>query len=90
MNSQIYRVQNVELHQMYEAFKSKISKELDGTGFTIERSLWHGTDAGSAQLICQNEFNRSFAGKNGMYFLFCFKMLSECYGREQYLDNAVR
>ena len=67
--SQISRVQNKELHQMYEAFKSKVTKELDGSGIPIERQLWHGTDESSVQLICQNEFNRSFAGKNGKFYL---------------------
>ena len=67
--SQISRVQNRELHQMYQAFKSKVTKELESTGISIERQLWHGTDESSVQLICQNEFNRSFAGKNGRFYL---------------------
>ena len=53
---------------MYEAFKSKVSRELRGTNITVERSLWHGTDSDSVQQICENEFNRSYAGKNGQSF----------------------
>ena len=54
---------------MYQAYKSKVTKELESTGILIERQLWHGTDESSVQLICQNEFNRSFAGKNGRFYL---------------------
>ena len=54
---------------MYEAFKSKVTRELGGSGIPVERQLWHGTDEDSVQLICKNEFNRSFAGKNGRFFL---------------------
>ena len=61
-------MQNEELHQMYEAFKSKVTKELGGSGIPVERQLWHGTDESSVHLICQNEFNRSFAGRNGRFF----------------------
>ena len=51
---------------MYEAYKSRVTKDLDGTNIQVERYLWHGTDSGSVQSICRNEFNRTFAGKNGM------------------------
>ena len=51
---------------MYDAWKSRVTKDLAGTNIQVEQHLWHGTDAGSVQSICRNEFNRSFAGKNGM------------------------
>ena len=33
-----------------------------------EKILFHGTDENNINLICQNGFNRSYCGKNGLYF----------------------
>ena len=63
---QITRIQNEPLFTQYQAQKSKVQRDLplDGS-IELERELWHGTSAESVKLICANEFNRSFAGKNG-------------------------
>ena len=50
---------------MYHAWKEKVKKDLRGTSIPVERQLWHGTDAKSVHDICQKQFNRSYAGKNG-------------------------
>ena len=43
--------------------------ELTATSTPVERLLWHGTDKDSAENIYKQEFNRSFAGKNGRLVL---------------------
>lgn len=72
---QLYRIQNKHLFEQYEAQKRRVMEELslsDDQISTIEKRLWHGTDAESARNIYMGEFNRSFAGKNGEHELCWF------------------
>lgn len=64
---QILRIQNEQLYAQYEAQKKKIRNELQTDSVITERSLWHGTDSDTVKNICTNEFNRSYAGRNGKY-----------------------
>ena len=43
----------------------------------IERQLWHGTSPESIDSINTNGFNRSYCGKNGLFFFsdFVLQML---------------
>ena len=45
--------------------KSEVTKALDASSLPGVKSLWHGTDADSLMKICQDKFDRVYAGKNG-------------------------
>ena len=66
----------------YEAQKKKIRNELQTDSVVLERSLWHGTDSETVKNICTNEFNRSFAGRNGEFI----KLLGSQYLNISYLS----
>ena len=62
----IQRIQNRVLYSQYVARK-KFVDDSNSTGHENERMLFHGTAADTCPKINQYGFNRSFAGKNGMY-----------------------
>ena len=45
--------------------KSEVSKALGESSLRGFKYLWHGTDADSLMKICQDKFDRIYAGKNG-------------------------
>uniref|UniRef100_H3AJ92 Poly [ADP-ribose] polymerase n=1 Tax=Latimeria chalumnae TaxID=7897 RepID=H3AJ92_LATCH len=60
----IERVQNTFLHYAYEVRKKALEKK-NGPGEAKERTVFHGTSVESCKAICQNGFDRSYAGKHG-------------------------
>ena len=62
----IQRIQNRVLYSQYAARK-KFVDDSNPTGHENERMLFHGTAADTCPKVNQQGFNRSFAGKNGMY-----------------------
>ena len=66
---QIYRIQNEHLYRQYQSQKERVKLEVRDS-FVAERTLWHGSDSNTVSQICKSEFNRSFAGRNGMYGQF--------------------
>ncbi|XP_040887490.1 protein mono-ADP-ribosyltransferase PARP14-like [Toxotes jaculatrix] len=70
----IERLQNVHLHQAYEAQKKHISDKNVQEGGAGEKLLYHGTTQDNCDSIMKTGFNRSFAGQNataygqGTYF----------------------
>jgi poly [ADP-ribose] polymerase 10/14/15 len=64
MSEQIERIQNVNLYGGY-AVKKKEMTSLCAPGTTVERQLYHGTEASVLDSINTNGFNRSYCGKNG-------------------------
>lgn len=55
------------LHQQYEA-KLKLLEKQNPTGCINERKLWHGTANEAVASINTYGFNRSYCGKNGIYY----------------------
>ncbi|KAK3597792.1 hypothetical protein CHS0354_006160 [Potamilus streckersoni] len=65
----IERIQNKTLYQQYSAKKKLIETKYKGKpNVTIERKVWHGTPYDSVDGICTHGFNRSYCGKNGVWF----------------------
>ncbi len=64
----IRRIQNPGLYQAYQAKKDSMEKT--STHGSNEMSLFHGTDPNTCDQISHFGFNRSFAGRNGMCYLF--------------------
>lgn len=62
----IERIQNPALWRRYQANK-KIMDEKNGRGGN-EKQLFHGTEASSIPQLNSNGFNRSYAGKNAVYY----------------------
>lgn len=83
-------MQNLELLAQYTVQKQKVKKELDSAGLTVEveRRLWHGTTADRVDKICRNEFNRSFAGKNGQ-ILYRFEILFHRPNKNKHIYSCI-
>ncbi|XP_041529394.1 protein mono-ADP-ribosyltransferase PARP14-like [Microtus oregoni] len=62
----IERIQNPALWKKYQSNK-KIMDEKNGHGRN-EKQLFHGTEASSILHLNSHGFNRSYAGKNAMYY----------------------
>ncbi|XP_075821311.1 protein mono-ADP-ribosyltransferase PARP14-like isoform X6 [Microtus pennsylvanicus] len=62
----IERIQNPALWRRYQSNK-KIMDEKNGHGRN-EKQLFHGTEASSILHLNSHGFNRSYAGKNAMYY----------------------
>ncbi|XP_041642867.1 protein mono-ADP-ribosyltransferase PARP14-like [Cheilinus undulatus] len=79
----IERVQNPTLWQSYQIKKKQLEKKNNHQN--NEKQLFHGTGAGSIDLINEHGFNRSYAGKhaavygNGTYFA-----VDPCYSARGY------
>ncbi|XP_078483880.1 uncharacterized protein LOC100181779 isoform X2 [Ciona intestinalis] len=63
---QIERIQNPTLYKQYEGKREAIVDRVQNS--VIERDLFHGTTEESSNLIINNYFNRSYAGKNATKF----------------------
>jgi len=63
----IERVQNPTLYAQYEARK-RLMDQTNPVGNTNERRLYHGCGPEVVQNIYHGGFNRSFCGKNGMWY----------------------
>ncbi|XP_078381928.1 protein mono-ADP-ribosyltransferase PARP14-like [Oculina patagonica] len=63
--TRIERVQNPFRYRSYMLRKQKMDKDNGGTN---ERQLFHGTTNESTNAINTQGFNRSFCGKNGVFF----------------------
>ena len=59
---QLERVQNERWYKQYEVHREDFRKRLN---VDTEQRLFHGCAAESANAIIEDNFNRSFAGKNG-------------------------
>ena len=70
----ILRLQNPVLYQQYIVRKREMDKH-NPPGHQNERWLFHGTSPDTLDKINTQGFNRSFAGKNGMFIdvklLYC-------------------
>ena len=70
----IQRIQNPVLYQQYMVRKREMDKH-NPPGHQNERWLFHGTSPDTLDKINTQGFNRSFAGKNGMFIdvklLYC-------------------
>ena len=64
---QIERIQNRMLLQQYYA-KLKLLEKQNPPNCTNERMLWHGTANEAVPSINTYGFNRSYCGKNGMFY----------------------
>jgi len=64
----IERIQNPFLHAQYVA-KKKTMHQHNPQNTVNERELFHGCPGDVADKISHHGFNRSFAGKNGMYIV---------------------
>ena len=62
----IERIQNPFLHGQYVARKKTMDQQ-NPSGMMNERELFHGCPGDVVAKISHQGFNRSFAGKNGMY-----------------------
>ncbi|XP_025232354.1 poly [ADP-ribose] polymerase 15 isoform X2 [Theropithecus gelada] len=62
----IERIQNAFLWQSYQVKKRQMDIKNDDTN--NERLLFHGTDADSVPYVNQYGFNRSYAGKNAVFY----------------------
>ncbi|XP_011720412.2 protein mono-ADP-ribosyltransferase PARP15 isoform X3 [Macaca nemestrina] len=62
----IERIQNAFLWQSYQVKKRQMDIKNDDTN--NERLLFHGTDADSVTYVNQHGFNRSYAGKNAVFY----------------------
>ena len=62
----IERIQNPFLHAQYVAKKKTMDQHNPST-IVNEKELFHGCPGDVAEKISHHGFNRSFAGKNGMY-----------------------
>ncbi len=68
----IQRIQNPKLYSLYAQAKEQMDKT-NPLHHQNERQLFHGTDATSAVSINTNGFNRTYAGKHGIYTrMWCY------------------
>ena len=83
----IQRLQNPVLYQQYMVRKKEMDKH-NPPGHQNERWLFHGTSPDTLDKINTQGFNRSFAGKNGMFndILVCFVIIyiATVYGQGVY------
>ncbi|KAM7383842.1 hypothetical protein PAMA_011284 [Pampus argenteus] len=63
---QVEKLMNRLLYNQYKLKKASIIQRAMHP--EIERTLYHGTSETSVKEICIHGFNRSFCGKNGMFF----------------------
>lgn len=63
---QVEKLMNRLLYNQYKLKKASILQ--NATCPQVERTLYHGTSEDSVKEICIHGFNRSFCGKNGMFF----------------------
>jgi len=61
---EILRIQNKSLYIQFEFQKRRSQKNIQ-SGRELVQTLWHGTERHVIDQITSNNFNRSFAGKNG-------------------------
>ena len=73
----IQRIQNKRLYIHYSCQKEAFESKYSNSGEIIELELFHGTSEESVKNICNNGFNRSYAGKNAVLF-----------GRGVYFSNS--
>lgn len=68
--SKIERIQNKTLYQQYMAKKRLMSEQKPKLppNMPIEQQLWHGTTHDAVDSIEMHGFNRSYCGKNGIWF----------------------
>ncbi|XP_033066912.1 protein mono-ADP-ribosyltransferase PARP15 isoform X2 [Trachypithecus francoisi] len=62
----IERIQNAFLWQCYQVKKRQM--DIKNDHMNNERLLFHGTDADSVPCVNQHGFNRSYAGKNAVFY----------------------
>uniref|UniRef100_A0A2K6LA01 Poly [ADP-ribose] polymerase n=1 Tax=Rhinopithecus bieti TaxID=61621 RepID=A0A2K6LA01_RHIBE len=62
----IERIQNAFLWQSYQVKKRQM--DIKNDHMNNERLLFHGTDADSVPCVNQHGFNRSYAGKNAVFY----------------------
>ena len=62
----IQRIQNPVLYHQFMVRKKEMEKR-NPSGYQNERWLFHGTTSDALDHINTQGFNRSFAGKNGMF-----------------------
>ncbi len=69
--NRIESIQNERWHKQYLVHRDDFKKRLN---MNTEKFLYHGCSDTAADSIIKEYFNRSFAGKNGMYtYLFTRK-----------------
>jgi len=64
LSLQIERIQNPRLYKQYMIQKEDVKRHLTSSN-AVERKLFHGTSPEDAEKICEQGFDRGFAGKNG-------------------------
>ena len=67
---QIIRIENRALYLQYAIMKRKIEIR-NGRRIQNERELWHGSKSETFKLICEKGYDRGFAGRNGIVFVYC-------------------
>jgi len=63
---QVDKLENRLLYNQYKLKKASIYQS--GTHNEVERTLYHGTSEASVKEIFVHGFNRSFCGRNGMWW----------------------
>ena len=66
----IKRIQNPTLYSQYVARKKVMEQKYPD--LEVEKRLFHGCASDTVDKINHGGFNRSYAGKNGMYIHICF------------------
>ena len=68
-NNQIVSIQRIQNPVLYHQFmvRKKEMEKRNPSGYQNERWLFHGTTSDALDHINTQGFNRSFAGKNGMF-----------------------
>jgi len=61
---QVERIQNPRLYKQYMIQREDVKRHLTSSN-PVERELFHGTSPDDAVKICEQGFDRGFAGKNG-------------------------
>ena len=61
-------IQNSKLFQQYQTRKESMERENET--LSNEMRLWHGTSEDAMNNILANNFNRSYSGKNGLFYFY--------------------
>ncbi|CAH1781382.1 unnamed protein product [Owenia fusiformis] len=65
---EIRRIQNPTRYRQYVVSRKEMRRKIGASNVTIERTLFHGTDANAIDNINNDGFNRSYCGKNATRF----------------------
>ena len=84
----IERIQNPLLYSQYMG-KKKAMDSHNPKGYQNERKLFHGCPEDVTEKISYRGFNRSFAGKNGMYIRVCTCTCEWILGKHAYFTHPI-